>query len=302
MFVSNIRRALLLSVIFTGFITSPINYGAEALESYAEESVRQVSEFTISRESFDNPLVLIETNMGDIVAELFPDEAPLTVTNFLGLAEGTKAFIDPYTQEEVMRPFYDGTIFHRVVNGFMIQGGSPTGLGDGGPGYEFRDEINARSLGLDRMQALQENGAPHPFLGISDQSVFQRQVLVPLYEKMGINSREELEERVDEVYETVRNLTVKDVNETLGYKYTETVLSRMPVTGVLAMANAGPATNGSQFFINLTDTPWLAGKHTVFGKVRAGMDVVEAIGKVQVDSNSRPVQNIQILSVRQLQE
>ena len=98
--------------------------------------------------------VVITTSMGAVVAELFDDEAPVTVANFLGLAQGEKAFTDPKTNMETKRPFYDGLIFHRVIKGFMIQGGCPLGQGSSGPGYKFKDEINAKSLGLDREMAF----------------------------------------------------------------------------------------------------------------------------------------------------
>lgn len=254
----------------------------------------------ISRESFDNPLVQIDTSMGSIVVELFPREAPETVANFLGLAEGSKPFIDPTTGAMVTRPFYDGLTFHRVVDRFMIQGGSPTGEGDGGPGYTFRDEINARSLGLDKMPVIQPDGYPHPLLGVQDNADFQQEVLMPLYREMGITSQEMLEARIDEVDRRLRAMTVKQNYENQGYRYTETVMSRTPVRGVLAMANAGPDTNGSQFFINLVDTPWLTGKHTVFGKVRLGLDVLDAIGKVPTDAMDRPLQEVRILSIRRV--
>lgn len=299
--------------------------------TFAADETRWASEFSITRENFNNPLVLIDTNMGEIVVELFPEEAPQTVANFLGLAEGTKAFTDPYALEantapeintfsgsdptlnsglnldsevdtQVMRPFFDGLVFHRVIDGFMIQTGSPTGLADGDPGYVFRNEINGRNLGLDKILAIDENGVPHPYLGVSNQRELQQRVLAPLYREMGITSNEQLQERVDEVYTTIHSLTVLEVNQKLGYEYNERYLSRMPLAGVLVMANAGPHTNGSQFFITLVDTPWLTGKFTVFGKVRVGMDVAERIGKVRVDAEDRPVQHIIIKSVRRLQD
>ena len=254
-----------------------------------------------SREDFDNPVVEIRTNVGSMILELFPDEAPLAVANFLGLAEGTLPWIDPETGEQVLRPLYDGSIFHRVIDGFMIQGGSPTGSGDGNPGFQFRDEINARSLGLDKMQVIDQTGSPHPILAISNQQDFQQKILIPLYQKMGISSQDELDANIDSVNRRLRNMTVKESFENLGYQYTERVISRMPVRGVIALANSGPNTNGSQFFINLVDTDWLTGKHTVFGKVRVGLEVLDAIGKVEVDSLGRPVQNIVILSIRQLE-
>ena len=200
------------------------------------------------RENPDNPLVEIQTSMGNIILELFPQEAPLTVANFIELAEGEKAFTDPDTGEMVTRPYFDGQVFHRVIDNFMIQGGSPTGLGNGTPGFTFEDEINARALGLDRMQAIDEEGVPHPFLRIGSQEQFQAAILSPLLAEMGISSQEELEASLAEVEERVLSLSVQDVYENQGYEYTQTVMSRMPVRGVIAMANAGPNTNGSQFF------------------------------------------------------
>lgn len=252
------------------------------------------------REDPDNPLVEIQTSMGSMILELFPKEAPETVANFIGLAQGEKPFEDPQTGALVNRPFYDGLIFHRVIDQFMIQGGSPTGVGNGTPGYSFNDEINARSLGLDRMQALDDEGIPHPFLRIASQTQFQAVILEPLFIELNINSQEDLENNYALIEESINSLTVKDVYENQGYEYTETLDSRMPVRGVIAMANAGPNSNGSQFFINLIDTEWLAGKHTVFGRVRQGMDILDAIGSTPVDEQDRPLQDVRIIQVKVL--
>lgn len=270
-------------------------------QAQTADSTVRVSDLNITRERFDNPVVLIETDMGNIVAELFPGEAPRTVETFLGLAEGTLPFTDPDTGAQAQRPFYDGLLFHRVIDGFMIQTGSPTGEADGDPGFNYDNEINARSLGLDRIPALDENGVPHAYLGVNDQREFQQTVLVPLYEKMGIETNEDLEARVDEVYEALRALSVMDVNVNLGYGYNERYPSRMPLAGVLALAHAGPGTNGSQFFITLADTPWLAGKYTVFGKVRSGMDIASQIGRVRVDNLDRPLQDVRVVSIRRIE-
>ena len=256
--------------------------------------------YSFSREDFDNPVVEIRTSLGTMVLELFPDEAPLTVANFLALADGSKAWLDPYTGEEVMRPFYDGLTFHRVIDGFMIQGGSPTGMGDGTPGFSFRDEINARNLGLDKMPVFDDEGKPHPLLAINSREDFQQKILAPLYKKLGINNPNDLDARVDEVDQLLRSMTVKQSYENLGYQYTERVISRRPVRGVIAMANNGPNTNGSQFFINLVDTDWLTGRNTVFGKVRVGLEVLDAIGKVPVDGQDRPLEDVVILTIRQI--
>lgn len=161
----------------------------------------------------------LHTNMGDIKVNLFPDHAPKTVRNFTELAEGTKEWTNPKLNAKSSAPLYDGTIFHRVISGFMIQGGDPLGTGTGGPGYRFEDE-------------------PHPEL------VFDKPYL-------------------------------------------------------LAMANAGPNTNGSQFFITVAPTTWLNFKHTIFGEVadQESRDVVDAIGAVPVGANDRPKENVVINSV-----
>lgn len=164
---------------------------------------------TIKMSKNDKPLyAAFETTQGNFTIQLFPQDAPKTVENFVGLAKGTKEFIDPKTGQSVKRPLYDGLVFHRVIPDFMIQGGDPLGNGTGGPGYQFADEFGS--------------------------------------------SR-----RFDKV-------------------------------GVLAMANAGPNTNGSQFFITVTKTPWLDNRHTIFGEVIQGYDVVEKISKVPRDGNDRP--------------
>jgi peptidyl-prolyl cis-trans isomerase A (cyclophilin A) len=151
----------------------------------------------------------VETTEGTFTIRLFEKEAPHTVANFVGLAEGTREWTDPASGEKKTAPFYDGVIFHRVIKGFMIQGGDRLGQGTGGPGYKFADEFNP---------ALRHGKA-----------------------------------------------------------------------GVLSMANAGPNTNGSQFFITLGPTPHLDNRHTVFGEVVEGLDVVQRIGAVPTGRQDRPV-------------
>jgi peptidyl-prolyl cis-trans isomerase A (cyclophilin A) len=161
------------------------------------------------RKKMDTPVyATFKTSLGDIVVKLFPEKAPKTVENFLGLAEGTKEWKDPRSGQTVKKPLYDGTVFHRVIPQFMIQGGDPLGTGTGGPGYKFADEIGPDN------------------------------------------------------------------------KFTK--------AGLLAMANAGPNTNGSQFFITEVPTPWLDRGHTIFGEVVKGFDLVPKItaagnGKVKLD-------------------
>jgi peptidyl-prolyl cis-trans isomerase A (cyclophilin A) len=159
----------------------------------------------------------LKTSMGDIVIQLYADNAPKTVANFVDLATGAKEWTDPKTREKVKRPLYNGTIFHRVIPGFMIQGGDPLGNGTGGPGYRFEDEFH---------QDLKHSKP-----------------------------------------------------------------------GILSMANAGPNTNGSQFFIIHKATPWLDGKHSVFGEVIKGQNVVDAIANVPRDFRDRPVKDVVIQEV-----
>jgi len=158
-----------------------------------------------------------ETTEGNFKIRLFDQEAPNTVANFVGLADGSKEWRDPATGERKKGPFYNGIIFHRVINGFMIQGGDPLGQGTGGPGFNFADEF-------------------HP-------------------------------------------------------------QARHDKAGMLSMANAGPNTNGSQFFITLGPTPHLDRKHSVFGEVVEGLDVVKKIGAVPTGRQDRPVTPVVINKV-----
>ena len=158
------------------------------------------------------------TSEGKFTIQLFDQEAPKTVENFVGLAEGTKEWTDPRTGKKGNTPYYNGTIFHRVIDAFMIQGGDPLGQGTGGPGYKFADEFSPKR--------------------------------------------------------------------------------RHGKAGVLSMANSGPNSNGGQFFITLTATPWLDDKHSVFGEVAEGMDVVSTIGKTATSKpGDRPVKPITVESI-----
>ncbi len=166
-----------------------------------------------------NSTAILHTNHGDISITLFDDKAPKTVANFVGLADGTKEYVDATSGARVTGRFYDGLTFHRVIQGFMIQGGCPLGTGTGDPGYKFADEI-------------------HPELA-----------------------------------------------------FTKPYL--------LAMANAGPNTNGSQFFITVDQTPWLNRKHTIFGEVadEASRTVVDEIAAVRTGRADRPVEPVVMESV-----
>ncbi len=241
--------------------------------------------------------VVMSTSMGDIELELYPDAAPKTVANFVELAEGTKSWKDARTGEQVKKPFYDGLVFHRVIQGFMIQGGCPLGTGTGGPGYAFEDEINAKVLGLADLKAYDDNLNPRHH--ISPAKV-QHALFIPIFNELGIKSDAELQKRMAEVKPRIQALTLLDVfTKAGGYSYSDTLPSKRPLKGCVAMANSGPNTNGSQFFINLDDTPHLTGLHTVFGKVVKGFDIVEKIGAVRVEpQSSRPLEDVKIISVR----
>ena len=284
------RKVLMIGVFLLFLVCGP----AFAAEGTAEDTKAPAA----STDKPRNPVYTIKTGMGNIEVELFADKAPETVANFIGLAEGSKPFTDPKTDKQVKRPFYDGLIFHRVIKNFMIQGGCPLGTGTGGPGYRFADEIDAAGLGLDGTTAVDEKGRPHPALMIRSRPDFQRYIMGPLFDKMGIKSQADLDRRKREVQEAMVRITVKEVLENIGYRYTPKGSPYPAKRGVLAMANSGPGTNGSQFFINLVDTDWLTGRHTVFGRVVGGMDVVDKIGSVAVDQKSKPKEDVVIISIR----
>ncbi len=219
----------------------------------------------------------MKTELGDVSIELWPDVAPKTVENFIGLAMGTKEFTDPKGGQKVKRPFYDGLTFHRVIDDFMIQGGDPLGTGAGGPGYAFEDECYE----------------PGPELkgDITDEDqallVFQN-ILMPYFQR-STDPDAELKKIVDDCQQQqsgrpIMIHTVEWYKEKTGID--KAVLAQGPLKakvayGTICMANAGPNTNGSQFFIvtKKAGCDWLDGKHTVFGQVIRGMDVVHKIEK-----------------------
>ena len=222
-----------------------------------------------------DPKVLIKTNHGEITCTLFANEAPLTVANFIGLANGSKAFTNSVTGNKETRPFYDGLTFHRIIDNFMIQGGCPEGSGRSGPGYTFEDEINAISLGLDQEMTF-SNGRPHQQCAYMEQQL--RGYLQTIMTQQGYSQDQA---GFNKALKDLESTSLKTFYESLGYKYSDQLpTSHKPVKGSLAMANSGPNSNGSQFFINVVDTPHLTGKHTVFGEVSAGMEVVLTISKL----------------------
>lgn len=188
---------LMMSLFMTGCGLSSVK--ADDSQPKADDKAKTTAKDKIKAK---RGVAVFETSKGNFTVELFDDLVPLTAANFTTLSK---------------KGFYDGQIFHRVIDGFMIQGGDPKGNGTGGPGYAIKDEF-VKELKHDKK-------------------------------------------------------------------------------GVLSMANAGPNTGGSQFFITLVPTPWLDGKHSVFGQVVEGMDVVEAIGKVKTDNRDKPVEDVVIKKI-----
>ncbi len=243
-----------------------------------------------------NPIAELKTSKGTITIELFVDEAPETIATIFGLANGTLEFRDMMSGKPTKRPFYDGLTFHRIIPGFMIQGGCPMGTGGGTPGFDMRDEINAKALGLDKIKVTSKEGQ-HALL-IRSQQDWQKAVMRPVLKKLGIDSQEEFDKRKDELRKTIENYTLYDAFKQQGYQYNDTMRSHKMLPGTLAMANHGPNTNGSQFFINLVDNAYLNGKHTVFGKVIKGMEIVSLIAGVKMTGHDRPLEAVTIESLR----
>jgi cyclophilin family peptidyl-prolyl cis-trans isomerase len=249
------------------------------------------------------PRALIKTSHGDITVELWPEVAPKTVESFLALADGKGAMVDNRTGKtvEIRKPFYDGLTFHRVIKGFMLQGGCPKGNGTGDAGYWFDDELNAKVLGLDKQMVIANNRV-HPWVQGMGPAYWQQQVLIPVFKLVGVSptDRAEQQRRQPEIVKKLQSMTLKALYELQGYKYSDTLPSKPPKTFSLAMANSGPNTNGSQFFINLGETPHLTGRHTVFGHVVAGQDVAKKIGDVKVGPGAKPVKPVTIISIRSI--
>jgi peptidyl-prolyl cis-trans isomerase A (cyclophilin A) len=238
------------------------------------------------------------TSKGDILVQLEHEKTPGTVGNFVALANGNLE----NTVKPQGTPYYDGLKFHRVIPDFMVQGGDPQGTGAGGPGYQFKDEINANSLGLEKIKVFDEAKGLHEYLKVYPQQQIQQMLVQPIFKKLGITSQEELDAKQKELQaeleKSTKTLTIKELYQGIGYQYDEKLTSFPMKKGYLAMANAGPNTNGSQFYINLKDNHYLDGKHTVFGKVIEGMDVVDKIAKVEKDARDKPLEPVKIISIK----
>jgi peptidyl-prolyl cis-trans isomerase A (cyclophilin A) len=251
-------------------------------------------------EDSSNPLLLVSTTAGNIYLELFPDEAPSNVANIQALIEGEVEIVD-FENRQVFTPrFYDGMRFHRVIPELLIQTGSPYSNVFGGPETYLPDEINANSLGLDRMPVVMPDGSFNSILQLSNREAIEQKILLPLYRAMGIDSNEEINQQQFEINQRLRSMSVKQAFENLGYRYTERFLTRSITRGTVAMANSGPNTNGSEFFISLTESAWWNGRYTVIGQVVEGMETVEQINNIAVDTLDPPTTGTLIYSIRQL--
>jgi peptidyl-prolyl cis-trans isomerase A (cyclophilin A) len=248
--------------------------------------------FQISR-----PVIIMETSLGTMTIELWNDTAPMTVDNFLGLAVGRKEWTDPRTGETVQRPFYDGLTFHRVISGFMIQGGCPLGNGKGDPGYTFADEcydmtqskpVRGKITDTKTAQQLFEEVIA-PYLKYTDEP--DQDIIAVLRECQILRNADPLMAHPVEWY--MGKTGAADFR-------TRGKLKAAVEYGTICMANSGPGTNGSQFFIvtKKDGCRWLDGKHTVFGKVISGMDTAERIQNVKTLEGDRPETPVVIKSVR----
>lgn len=247
-----------------------------------------------------NPLMLLTSSRGPIYFELFANEAPVNVERFMALAAGEVEFFDPLLNRNYSPRYYDGMRFHRVVPGFLIQGGSPNYHPLGLPDELLDDEINANALGLDRQPVLAENGAINPILAVKNQQEFGDRVLAPLYRELGYDSLDEVEANQSSIAATLQTLTVMRLYEYEGYEYQNQFPTRGIARGIVALANDGPNRNGPEFFISLSDAEWLNGRYTVIGQVVEGMEVVDDIGTVEINTENFDSSSPYIYSVRRM--
>lgn len=237
---------------------------------------------TQAMEDPSHPLILMRTSRGDVYIELFPESAPRNVANFIALAEGRVNMFDIDTGQSVTPHYYDGKTFHRVLRNYLVQSGASSTAQDPRPENALPDEINARDLGLNDIKVLDESGAPNAWLNLQNNADFQAQILQPMYQKLDIRSPEQVQARQYELHKLLSEMSLQQAYENQGYQFNNRLPARMPVRGSVAMANSGPNTNQSEFFITLIDSPWLAGKTTIIGEVVEGMEIVERIDQAAV--------------------
>jgi cyclophilin family peptidyl-prolyl cis-trans isomerase len=259
---------------------------------------------TAAMEDPSHPLMLMRSSRGDIYIELFPESAPRNVANFIALAEATVEMFDVNSGQTVLPHYYDGKTFHRILRNYLVQSGGISSPQDPRPEYRIDDEMNAQGLGLNAIKLLDETGAPHPWLNLQDNEDFQTQILVPLYKRLSITSPEQLEARQFEVHKLLSEMSLQQAYENQGFQYNTRLPARVPVRGSIAMANSGPNTNQSEFFITLIDAPWLAGKATIIGEVVEGMEIVDRIDQAAVlrgeSTTPTPTTATMIFDIRQV--
>lgn len=253
------------------------------LSSIGGQLLADSSSALLAMENPSNPLIQISTSRGSIFVELYPEEAPANVGRFLGLAAGEIELVDTNTATIFKPRYYDGMSFHRVIPGLLIQAGSPTYNPLGAPSDLLKDEINADSLGLNAENILLPDSTTNPILNITSNDEFAQQVLQPLYENMGIETAEDLLGQEERIATRLHAMTIKELYQLQGYTYRDATLSRPIQSGVLALANTGPDTNGPEFFISISDSEHMSGKYTAIGSVIEGMEVVDDIGSLEID-------------------
>jgi cyclophilin family peptidyl-prolyl cis-trans isomerase len=261
-------------------------------------AIADTSTALVAMEDSQNPLIRISTSKGEMYLELYPLEAPNNVENFIALAEGEKEFTNLKTGEPIQSRYYNGMRFHRVVPGFIIQAGSPAINPLGLQVSLLNDEINANALGLDQIPALNPDGSFADVLNIESKPDFHEEILTPLYSQRNITDVEAALSRQYQALETLQELSVKSVYENQGYRYDDSLESRPIERGTVALANSGPDSNGSEFFISLTAAEWLWGKYTVIGKVVEGQEVMDSIGNTAIDPGQFSSLSTLIYSVR----
>jgi cyclophilin family peptidyl-prolyl cis-trans isomerase len=261
-------------------------------------AIADTSTALVAMEDSQNPLIRISTSKGEMYLELYPLEAPNNVENFIALAEGEKEFTNLKTGEPIQSRYYNGMRFHRVVPGFIIQAGSPAINPLGLQVSLLNDEINANALGLDQIPALNPDGSFADVLNIESKPDFHEEILTPLYSQRNITDVEAALSRQYQALETLQELSVKSVYENQGYRYDDSLESRPIERGTVALANSGPDSNGSEFFISLTAADWLWGKYTVIGKVVEGQEVMDSIGNTAIDPGQFSSLSTLIYSVR----
>ena len=270
------------------------------LSGLLNTALADTSSALLAMEDPQNPLVLISTSRGEIYIELFPNEAPNNVQNFIVLALGEKDFTNPDTGQPVQaRYYYNGMRFHRVVPGFVIQAGSQAKNPLGLQVELLPDEINADALGLDQIQAINPDGSFADQLNIESKQDFHSEILEPLYSRRNIADVDTALSRQYQTLEELQDLTVKSVYESQGYRYDSSLPSRAILRGTVALANSGPDSNGPEFFISLADAPQLTGKYTVIGQVIEGQSVMDTIGSTAIDPDQFSSLSTLIYSVRQ---